>query len=131
MDTNARVLAVASHVCRFFWFSCYRAHCAYHFVSLIRTFERLCMGKFLDYTRKHMLSLKNSRSILAEENNTELQLHSYVGNKMVTLVLQSLGCEVSAINTVNYSKKGYFLPRIRRGKRREEQSCDLGGNADV
>ncbi|KAF2403898.1 pyridoxal kinase [Trichodelitschia bisporula] len=27
----------------------------------------------------------------------------YVGNKMASFVLQSLGCEVSAINTVNYS----------------------------
>lgn len=29
---------------------------------------------------------------------------SYVGNKMATFVMQSLGCDVSAINTVHYSK---------------------------
>jgi hypothetical protein len=29
---------------------------------------------------------------------------SYVGNKMATFVMQSMGCDVSAINTVNYSK---------------------------
>jgi len=28
----------------------------------------------------------------------------YVGNKMATFVMQSLGCDVSAINTVHYSK---------------------------
>lgn len=29
---------------------------------------------------------------------------SYVGNKMATFVMQSLGCDVSAINTVHYSE---------------------------
>lgn len=29
---------------------------------------------------------------------------SYVGNTMATFCMQTLGCEVSAINTVNYSK---------------------------
>jgi pyridoxal/pyridoxine/pyridoxamine kinase len=33
----------------------------------------------------------------------ELELR-YVGNKMATFVMQSLGCDVSAINTVHYSK---------------------------
>lgn len=28
---------------------------------------------------------------------------SYVGNKMVTYVLQALGCDVSAIDTVHFS----------------------------
>jgi pyridoxal/pyridoxine/pyridoxamine kinase len=32
--------------------------------------------------------------------------HSYVGNDMATTVLQALGCEVAAINTVNFSKSG-------------------------
>jgi pyridoxal/pyridoxine/pyridoxamine kinase len=30
-------------------------------------------------------------------------VHSYVGNTMATFVMQSLGCEVCAMNTVNYS----------------------------
>ncbi|KAF1833043.1 Ribokinase-like protein [Decorospora gaudefroyi] len=30
-------------------------------------------------------------------------VHGYVGNKMATFVMQSLGCDVSAINTVHYS----------------------------
>ncbi|KAF1349307.1 Ribokinase-like protein [Lizonia empirigonia] len=30
-------------------------------------------------------------------------VHGYVGNKMATCVLQALGCDVSAINTVHYS----------------------------
>jgi pyridoxal/pyridoxine/pyridoxamine kinase len=30
---------------------------------------------------------------------------SYVGNKMASFVMQSLGCDVSAINTVHYSKR--------------------------
>jgi pyridoxal/pyridoxine/pyridoxamine kinase len=29
---------------------------------------------------------------------------SYVGNKMASIVMQSLGCDVSAINTVHYSE---------------------------
>jgi hypothetical protein len=29
--------------------------------------------------------------------------HSYVGNTMATFVMQALGCEVSAINTVQFS----------------------------
>jgi hypothetical protein len=28
----------------------------------------------------------------------------YVGNKMATFVMQSMGCDVSALNTVHYSK---------------------------
>jgi pyridoxine kinase len=28
----------------------------------------------------------------------------YVGNKMATFVMQTMGCDVSAINTVHYSK---------------------------
>jgi len=31
-------------------------------------------------------------------------VHGYVGNKMATFVMQSLGCDVSAINTVHYSR---------------------------
>lgn len=30
---------------------------------------------------------------------------SYVGNKMATFVMQSMGCDVSAINTVHYSEQ--------------------------
>ena len=30
--------------------------------------------------------------------------YSYVGNTMATFCMQTLGCEVSAIHTVNYSK---------------------------
>lgn len=30
-------------------------------------------------------------------------VYGYVGNKMATFVMQSMGCDVSAINTVNYS----------------------------
>ncbi|KAK0661065.1 putative pyridoxal kinase C6F6.11c [Lasiodiplodia hormozganensis] len=30
-------------------------------------------------------------------------VHGYVGNKMATFIMQALGCEVSAINTVHYS----------------------------
>lgn len=29
---------------------------------------------------------------------------SYVGNTMATFVMQALGCEVAAINTVNFSE---------------------------
>jgi pyridoxal/pyridoxine/pyridoxamine kinase len=32
-----------------------------------------------------------------------LSVSRYVGNKMATFVMQSMGCDVSAINTVNYS----------------------------
>lgn len=35
-------------------------------------------------------------------HSTDCKL-SYVGNKMATFVMQSLGCDVSAINTVHYS----------------------------
>lgn len=51
------------------------------------------------------------------------EFSSYVGNKMVTLVLQALGYEVSAINTVNYSKGRRFFtlvdfqPQKKEGKR--------------
>jgi len=38
---------------------------------------------------------------------TDIEL-SYVGNKMATFVMQSLGCDVSAINTVHYSR--YIIP---------------------
>lgn len=36
---------------------------------------------------------------------------SYVGNKMATFVMQSLGCDVSAINTVHYSKHPSACPK--------------------
>jgi hypothetical protein len=31
----------------------------------------------------------------------------YVGNKMATFVMQSMGCDVSAINTVHYSRNSH------------------------
>jgi hypothetical protein len=34
----------------------------------------------------------------------------YVGNKMAAFVMQSLGCDVSAINTVHYSKHDSSRP---------------------
>jgi hypothetical protein len=36
----------------------------------------------------------------------------YVGNTMASFVMQSLGCEVSAINTVNFSTESLF-PLLR------------------
>lgn len=41
----------------------------------------------------------------AGANAGELQIaYSYVGNTMATFVMQSLGCEVAAIDTVHFSK---------------------------
>ncbi|KAF2806920.1 Ribokinase-like protein [Mytilinidion resinicola] len=48
----------------------------------------------------------------------------YVGNKMVSFVLMSLGCNVSAINTVNYSNHtGY--KQVKGTKTTAEQIRDL------
>ncbi|KAF2836582.1 pyridoxal kinase [Patellaria atrata CBS 101060] len=41
-------------------------------------------------------------------------VHGYVGNTMVTFVLQALGFEVSAINTVNYSNHTGYRQRTGR-----------------
>lgn len=38
----------------------------------------------------------------------ETELGRYVGNTMATFVMQSLGCEVAALNTVQFSMS---LPR--------------------
>lgn len=43
------------------------------------------------------------RESSAERRTADLYAR-YVGNKMATFVMQSFGCDVSAINTVHYSK---------------------------
>ncbi|KAF2498854.1 pyridoxal/pyridoxine/pyridoxamine kinase, partial [Lophium mytilinum] len=51
-------------------------------------------------------------------------VYGYVGNKMVSFVLMSLGCNVSAINTVNYSNHtGY--KQVKGTKTTAEQIQDL------
>lgn len=37
-----------------------------------------------------------------------VEWHRYVGNTMATFVMQSLGCEVAALNTVHFSEIPYF-----------------------
>ena len=39
-----------------------------------------------------------------------LTLTSYVGNTMAAFVMQAMGCEVSAINTVQFSMHATYLP---------------------
>lgn len=39
----------------------------------------------------------------------------YVGNTMATFCMQTLGCEVSAINTVNYSEQQVPLDNANYG----------------
>ena len=38
-----------------------------------------------------------------------LNLSSHVGNTMATFVMQALGCEVSALNTVHYSTLDLYI----------------------
>ena len=41
-----------------------------------------------------------------------LTLNSYVGNTMAVFVMQAMGCEVSAINTVQFSMHAACLPLV-------------------
>ncbi|KAF2800027.1 Ribokinase-like protein [Melanomma pulvis-pyrius CBS 109.77] len=51
-------------------------------------------------------------------------VHGYVGNKMATFVMQSLGCDVSAINTVHYSNHTAYK-QVKGTKTSAEQIQDL------
>ncbi|KAF2200402.1 Ribokinase-like protein [Delitschia confertaspora ATCC 74209] len=51
-------------------------------------------------------------------------VHGYVGNKMATFVMQSLGCDVSAINTVNYSNHTAYK-QVKGTKTTAEQITEL------
>ncbi|KAL5404354.1 hypothetical protein PMIN03_009213 [Paraphaeosphaeria minitans] len=51
-------------------------------------------------------------------------VHGYVGNKMVTSVMQSLGCDVSAINTVHYSNHTAYK-QVKGTKASPDQILDL------
>ncbi|KAH7123940.1 Ribokinase-like protein [Dendryphion nanum] len=51
-------------------------------------------------------------------------VHGYVGNKMATFVMQSLGCDVSAINTVHYSNHTAYK-QIKGTKTTAEEIADL------
>ncbi|OAG09129.1 Ribokinase-like protein [Paraphaeosphaeria sporulosa] len=51
-------------------------------------------------------------------------VHGYVGNKMVTSVMQSLGCDVSAINTVHYSNHTAYK-QVKGTKTSPDQILDL------
>ncbi|KAF2705333.1 Ribokinase-like protein [Pleomassaria siparia CBS 279.74] len=51
-------------------------------------------------------------------------VHGYVGNKMATFVMQSMGCDVSAINTVHYSNHTAYK-QVKGTKTSAEQIQDL------
>lgn len=51
-------------------------------------------------------------------------VYGYVGNKMATFVMQCLGCDVSAINTVNYSNHTAYK-QVKGTKTSAEQIHDL------
>ncbi|KAH7372261.1 Ribokinase-like protein [Pyrenochaeta sp. MPI-SDFR-AT-0127] len=51
-------------------------------------------------------------------------VHGYVGNKMATFVMQSLGCDVSAINTVHYSNHTAYK-QVKGTKTSADQILDL------
>ncbi|KAF2739113.1 Ribokinase-like protein [Polyplosphaeria fusca] len=51
-------------------------------------------------------------------------VHGYVGNKMATFVMQSLGCDVSAINTVHYSNHTAYK-QVKGTKTTAQQIQDL------
>ncbi|PVH93227.1 Ribokinase-like protein [Periconia macrospinosa] len=51
-------------------------------------------------------------------------VHGYVGNKMATFVMQSMGCDVSAINTVHYSNHTAYK-QVKGTKTSAEQILEL------
>ncbi|KAH3914338.1 pyridoxal kinase [Parastagonospora nodorum] len=51
-------------------------------------------------------------------------VHGYVGNKMATFVMQSLGCDVSAINTVHYSNHTAYK-QVKGTKTSAEEMLNL------
>ncbi|KAF2270379.1 Ribokinase-like protein [Lojkania enalia] len=51
-------------------------------------------------------------------------VHGYVGNKMATFVMQLLGCDVSAINTVHYSNHTAYK-QVKGTKTTAQQIQDL------
>ncbi|KAF2662997.1 Ribokinase-like protein [Lophiostoma macrostomum CBS 122681] len=51
-------------------------------------------------------------------------VHGYVGNKMATFVMQSMGCDVSAINTVHYSNHTAYK-QVKGTKTSAEQIEEL------
>ncbi|KAF2088369.1 Ribokinase-like protein [Saccharata proteae CBS 121410] len=50
--------------------------------------------------------------------------HGYVGNTMATFIMQALGCEVSAINTVNYSNHTAYK-QVKGRKTTAEEITEL------
>lgn len=51
-------------------------------------------------------------------------VHGYVGNKMATFVMQSMGCDVSAINTVHYSNHTAYK-QVKGTKTSAQEIMDL------
>lgn len=90
---------------------------------------RLSTGRYYVFQKKEKkgkekrLLFKTLFYSCVNEMTLSIEFSSYVGNKMVTLVLQALGYEVSAINTVNYSEeKLFFTPidfQVQKRKRGE------------
>lgn len=54
-----------------------------------------------------------ARALLFEEALTKDLQNSYVGNKIAVFTMQSLGCDVAALNTVQFSMSFLSLSLIR------------------
>ncbi|KAF2674798.1 pyridoxal kinase [Microthyrium microscopicum] len=83
---------------------------------------------------KVQIGLVATRRIMAEANDLIPEtrvlaiashvVYGYVGNKVATFVMQALGCDVSSINTVNYSNHTGYR-QIKGTKTTADQISDL------
>lgn len=103
---ETKVLAVASHVCA---------------TIPVVTVEQLCFDQLIpDLSRSLMGWLRPMDADDADDDGMVRArhllirilwwAHRFVGNTMATFVMQSLGCDVSAINTVHFSKRNKRHP---------------------